>query len=494
MQTTTWDQRRETLGGSLWFLPLLTTMAALLLGFVLGLFHGTPEGPLGTVVFHGGPEEARRVLITVATATIGVFAMVVGLTLVALQVAQSRYSPRLVRSILRDRPTQFVLSLFIATFAYNAAGLYTISGTRTDEEYPRLAVTVGIVLLFICIAALVYYVDRIAHTIQLHSLLRHITGGARRAVARRPAGIGREAGLRAKPRPTAAAVRLVASRSGYVQRLRTEAIVQAAASEGVVVELTAGIGEQVVDQSTLGWVWRANSDAAPVVSPALRSVIDRAVTVGTGRSTYSDVALSAIEMIDIALLSLHIYDHHTVEQSTAELTMMMTRLATLPLGDETFTSGDGIVRLVVPGRDFEDYLELACGEIRRRGASEPVVLLSLIRMLRSVGTVAEGTRLDAVYTQLKLIRKSAKNGITLPHDLDLVRKGLDEALEAIAQASGNRLSTTEIDLDEPEPEPPAPVARPTVSRPAPDELPPIQIPRISEWLKPRRSRVPVGRR
>ncbi len=449
MQRTTWDQRREKLGGSLWFLPLITTLVALLLGFVLGQFTGTPDGPLGAVVFHGGPEEARRVLLTVATATIGVFAMVVGLTLVALQMASSRYSPRLVRSILRDRPTQFVLALFIATFAYNAAGLYTISGTTNDQEYPRLAVTVGIAMLFVCIAALVYYVDRVAHIIQLHRLLRHVALGIRRAIRQRPAGLGRYAGERPAPEPPATAVRLSADRAGYVQRVRPETIVRAAAAEGVTVELAVGIGDQIVHHSTLGWIWRP--DGTPVtVTPKLRAAIDNALTVGLGRSTHGDVALSLIEMVDIAMVSLHIFDNHTVEQATAEMTIVLSRLAAVPLGDETFSDKNAVIRLIVPARDFEEYLELCCGEIRRKGAAEPVVLLSLVRLLSTVGTVASGKRRDAVYRQLKLVKKSAKHGMALPHDLDLVLAGIEDALQTIAQSAGNRLAITDVDLEEPD--------------------------------------------
>lgn len=447
MQRTTWDQRREQLGGSLWFLPLIETLAALLLGFVLGQVHGTPDGPLGAFVFHGGPEEARRVLLTVATATIGVFAMVVGLTLVALQMASSRYSPRLVRSILRDRPTQFVLGMFIATFAYNAAGLYTISGTQNDEDYSRLAVTVGIAMLFACIAALVYYVDRIAHIIQLHRLLRHVAAGIRRAIVHHPAGLGRYAGERSAPEPPPSAVRLAADRSGYIQRIRPETIVRAAAAEDVTVELAVGIGDQIVDHSTLGWVWRP--DGTPTaVTPRVRAAIDNALTVGPGRSTHGDIALSIIEMVDIAMVSLHIFDNHTVEQSTAEMTVVLSKLAALPLGDETFNDKNAVVRLVVPARDFEEYLELACGEIRRKGAAEPVVLLALVRLLRTVGTVATGKRRDAVYSQLKLIKKSAKHAIALQHDLDLVLDGIRDALLTIAQSTGDVTAVTEIDLDD----------------------------------------------
>ena len=139
MQRMTLDERRERWGGSLWLIPLLTTLAAMLLGLALDHESDRLDALLRPVLFHGGAEEARRILITVATATIGVFAVVVGLTLVSLQVASNRYSPRLVRTILRDRPTQVVLGLFIATFAYNAAGLYTVGTSGNDNDYPTVA-------------------------------------------------------------------------------------------------------------------------------------------------------------------------------------------------------------------------------------------------------------------------------------------------------------------------------------------------------------------
>jgi len=438
------DQRRERWGGSLWLMPLITTLAALALGLALDNESERVDELLSPVLFHGGAEEARRVLITVATATIGVFAVVVGLTLVALQVAANRYSPRLVRTILRDKPTQFVLGLFIATFAYNAAGLYTVGTSGNDQDYPRLAVTVGLVLLFICIAALVYYVDRVAHTIQIHSILKRVSADARKAVQRRPAGIGREAGQipvgdpRYEPPPNA--IRIVAEQSGHIQRLRTADLVHTADAQKVTIKMVPGIGSHVVCGSTLAWAWSPTDGATPaqVQTPAqinsLGKAINRAATIGRARSGYGDVALSASEMVDIALVSLHIFDYHTVEQSAAELTILLSRIAGLPLGDEVFSSGSGTGHVVVPAPYFSDYLELACGEIRRKGSSEPVVLLALVRLLRMVGVIAGSERLDAVYQQFDLVRSSAERSISEKHDLQRVLDGIDEARRAIQRA------------------------------------------------------------
>ncbi|PJI52314.1 hypothetical protein CTI14_44445 [Methylobacterium radiotolerans] len=55
-----------------------------------------------------------------------VIALVLGLTVVALQLASTQFSPRLLRNFLRDIPNQLTLSVFVATFAYSTAGLYTV--------------------------------------------------------------------------------------------------------------------------------------------------------------------------------------------------------------------------------------------------------------------------------------------------------------------------------------------------------------------------------
>ena len=131
---------REYVTGSLWVLPGFSAVLALAVGFVLSRIRIDPESPLA---FQGTADDARTLLGNVTGTVVTVIALVLGLTVVALQLSSTQFSPRLLRSFLRDRPTQVVLSTFVATFAYSAAGLYTVGlydGGRT-EDFPRLAVT-----------------------------------------------------------------------------------------------------------------------------------------------------------------------------------------------------------------------------------------------------------------------------------------------------------------------------------------------------------------
>jgi uncharacterized membrane protein len=114
----------EYVRGSLWVLPGIAVLAALIAGSVLSLVDVPRDGLLYKLVFQGTPDDARTLLIGTAGTMISVVALVLGLTVVALQVASSQYSPRLLGNFLRDRHNQVVLSVFVATFAYSTAGLY----------------------------------------------------------------------------------------------------------------------------------------------------------------------------------------------------------------------------------------------------------------------------------------------------------------------------------------------------------------------------------
>jgi uncharacterized membrane protein len=107
---------------------------------------------------------------------ITIIALLLGLTVVALQLSSTQFSPRLLRNFLRDRPNQVVLSAFVATFAYCAAGLYTVgvsAGSRT-ASYPRLAVSGALVLLFISLGLLVYFADHLVHSIQVDAIMEAV--------------------------------------------------------------------------------------------------------------------------------------------------------------------------------------------------------------------------------------------------------------------------------------------------------------------------------
>ena len=96
----------EYIRGALWVLPTIAVVMALGIGLVLSQIEASSTR---WFVFQGTPDDARTLLIAISSTLATVIALVLGLTVVALQLASTQFSPRLLRNFLRDRTNQVVV-------------------------------------------------------------------------------------------------------------------------------------------------------------------------------------------------------------------------------------------------------------------------------------------------------------------------------------------------------------------------------------------------
>ena len=101
-----WEYQRA----SLWVLPAASAIAALALGALLSKVQVSTHSPVHHLLFQGTEDDARNLLIGITGAVITIIALVLGLTVVALRLSSTQYSPRVLRNFLRDRPNQVFLS------------------------------------------------------------------------------------------------------------------------------------------------------------------------------------------------------------------------------------------------------------------------------------------------------------------------------------------------------------------------------------------------
>ncbi|HEV8568054.1 MAG TPA: DUF2254 domain-containing protein [Actinoplanes sp.] len=420
------DALREYLRGSLWVLPTLAVVGALVAGGLLSLVNLGARSPLA---FQGTPDDARALLIGIAGTMVTVIALVLGLTVVALQLSSTQFSPRLLRNFLRDRPNQLVLSAFVATFAYSAAGLYTVGvsgGTRTTE-FPRLAVTGAIVLLFASLGLLVFFADHLAHSIQIESIMSVVERNALTVIL----GDILEGG---PPPPVAeGGVPMAAPRSGYVQAVRVKRLLAAARQDGVRVRLRPRVGEHVVAGTTLLWVWPVQG-GAPAAAPAVHQALDDAVRIGRERTFEQDAAFGIRQLVDIACkaMSPAINDPYTAVQAIDRLSVLFCALATRTLGYHVASDPTG-AEVTVPGRAFGDYLATMCGLIRRYGSGEPIVVVALLRLLGNCAGIdgPDPHRLAAIDEQARLVVEDAERTVRQPADLAAVQAEAEAVRAAI---------------------------------------------------------------
>ena len=323
------DALSEYVRASLWVLPTLSVVAALAAGAVLSAVNLGARSPLA---FQGTPDDARNLLIGIAGTMVTVIALLLGLAVVALQLSSTQFSPRLLRNFLRDRPNQIVLSVFVATFAYSAAGLYTVgvSGGNRTTSFPRLAVSGAIALLFLSLAC--WCSSPTTSCTRSRStrswtrcsatplaVIRHglLTGGE--DAARGP-GRGHGGHIPAAPatsRRCTAGELLAAGRP--VRRL---------------LRLRPSVGEHVVAGTVLAGLGRRRPDPTRTRGDSRRA-LDSGVRIGFERTLEQDAALGIRQLVDTACkaLSPAVNDPYTAVQAIDHLSVIFCALARRPLGD-----------------------------------------------------------------------------------------------------------------------------------------------------------------
>lgn len=411
--------------GSLWVLPSLSVCAAIVLGVVLSSADTADERFYSELLFPGDAEGARGMLQALASSVITVTSLVFSLTIITLQLASSQFSPRLLRTFLRRPGNQVVMSVFLSTFVYSLVVLRTIRAGDGEEGFvPALAVTVAFLLVLGSVAALVYFIHHITTEIRADTLMQRAEEDTLNVLDHvHPDFVDLDETAPQAPDLPRGAVPIPSTRAGVVQAVSTDVLRHAAERGDAAVVVVVRVGDRVVRDAVLAWTW-SHRQAGGVDVERMTADVNAGVTVGHERTMQQDVSYGVRQLVDMAAkaLSTGVNDPTTASDATGHLASVLSVLARRRLVDTVITA-DGALQVYVPRRGFAEYLEIACGQIRRYGSGEPVVLLALLQLLRDVAEacVLEQQR-DEVRAQLDRLLDTAQDNVAHPADLERVRE------------------------------------------------------------------------
>ena len=354
-------QLRQHLRQSLWAVPLLGTAAGAGLARVDLWLDGQLTLPPGWTYSAG---TASTVLATIASAMVGLVGLVVTIGVLVVQMATGTLSPRFMRLWYRDRLQKLVLAAFIATFAFSFALLRNVeTGT-----VPNLGVSMAGAAVTIDLFLLLLYLDRFVHA------LRPVAVGAAMADAGLAIVGEMESKARAPATRTGAEwtrgdpdLRVRASRSGAIQAIHADGIVKLAVARGLVCIFPRTVGDFVTVGGVLADVYGPGSSRD---ARRIRGMI----ALGRERTLDQDPAFALRILVDIAIraLSPAVNDPTTATQMIDHMGALLFGLGSVdPEGRGIFAGPDGQVRLAIPTRSWEDYLELGVHEIRQYGRTSP---------------------------------------------------------------------------------------------------------------------------
>ena len=390
------------MGRSLWPWPVLAAVAAIGLGIGLPALDGLLEQPGGdhplTFVFGGGPSAARDLLAAIAGSLISVTGLTFSFTVVALQLSSSQHSPRLLQTFVTDGVVQATLAQLIATFVYALTVLRTV---RTEDAtsggnafVPRLSVTVGFVLTFVSVIALVLFLGHLARSLRVETMLRDVHDEAGTTYDRElPAADAEPAAPICLPR--GAPTLVPAGSSGFVVDLDEKAIVRAAAEADVTLLLAVRIGDSVVAGTPLAHLWRGNSGSSVAVDE-VHDAVRRGVELDFERSPARDVAYSLRKVVDIAVraLSPGTNDPTTAVHAMSHVSALLSELVTRPPRALACPDADGVLRLVVPAWGVRELVQVGLEEPVQFAGGQPAVLRRIAALLREVAWRAPRGSLD----------------------------------------------------------------------------------------------------
>jgi uncharacterized membrane protein len=422
---------------SLWFIPSVLTVVAILgaLGSVeidrRFIQHEDARGYF--LIFGSGADGARGVLSAIAQSMMTVTGVVFSITIIALQLASSQYSPRVLPRFMDDRANQTVLGIFIGTFVYS---LLVLRFVRSDDEYvPSLSVSLAVLLTLVMVGALIFFINHIANSLKPEIIAARTAWETREVITHlypderggEADPVPREPGAGFEPRGTPAPVR--STRSGYVQAVDLEHFAEGLETP-ITLELERSVGAFVIDGEPLVSVWPASA-----VTDELAERLRRAYTIGDERTLHQDMERGLVELVDMAVkaLSPAVYEPTTARLCIHRLTELLVQIGRRAPASRFRTFGEGRLSVITHRNTFESSLRLAVRPIRRYGGDQAAVAIWLLKALGRVASLVPTASREALTAEVEETLARAEDRIGSSVDLSEIREAADDALRRIRE-------------------------------------------------------------
>jgi uncharacterized membrane protein len=292
----------------------------------------------------------------------------------------------MLRNFIRDLGTQASLGAFVATFVFSVLALQAVTDPPRSFV-PHLSTSVAVGLVLVDLGVLIYFIDHVAKSIQLTSVVSGIARDFRTTLAQRQADewqlvqvgpdqddfdeLSRLADLGGS---------IAAQASGFLQAVGYERLVAIATQSDAVIRLLQRPGHFVVVGQPLARVIPPSA-----VGPVSRALV-RAHIVGPNRTLTQDPGFAIDQLVEVALraLSPAVNDTFTALNCIDWLGDCLCYAYTQPLPTGIYCDERGNVRVIEPVISHERLLKGATDKIRQAGRGMPAIFIRQLENLQKV--------------------------------------------------------------------------------------------------------------
>jgi uncharacterized membrane protein len=389
----------------------------------------------------GSIDDARAILGATMGAVATVLALIFSVALLVLSMVATLFGPRLLYRFLQDWVTQVTIGLFMGTFIYICLVFLVTHQDPTSKFVPQICLITSWVLVVGSFAFLVYYSHRIAASIQNPDLVARIAADVYPSVTTARAkgadeGAGRLPDDAALLREAEAGAVIASPRSGYLQQIDHDRLVEAARREGAKVVLKFRPGQFVLRGEPLASVCPKDRGAA------LDRTIDRCISLGNHRTLTQDTEFAIAQMVEIAIraLSPAVNDTFTGVACVDWLGDALMVLAEKPPLEGNWYDRTGELRVWMPAVRLERLVKLAFDQIRQASNTTPAVLIRQLDVIRRIAARMPEPSLAVLAEQTDAIKETSA-----PIVVAVDRRDIDGAWQrasaAVVLASGRPSGT-----------------------------------------------------
>lgn len=336
------------------------------------------------------PKGAADMLTVMAGSMIGVASTVFSITIAAVAYASGNYGPRLLTNFMEDRGNQISLATFIGSFVY---ALIVLRAVRAEDETPatgadaaatmlpgftpQLSLLVAYVLLALCVAVLVFFLNHIPSSIRINKVLEGI--GARLLSAIRetyPVENDFEDAVQPKGGDPLTALDI-----GYVQMIDFQDLAKIAHDCGCTFSLVVRTGDFVHRDMHLMHIEGCKPES-------IEDKVRACFTLGATRTPEQDPQFLIDELVEIGLRAL---SPGINDPFTAITALHWLGAATAEIGRRDLRKnicGEDIDTCpVIPAPDgFDHYVKRGFGAIRSAVATSPIAAEVMLDTLANATT------------------------------------------------------------------------------------------------------------
>jgi uncharacterized membrane protein len=412
---------------ALWIVPFFAIVLVLLVAPPLRWL----DSWLGWRLSGLGVAGATALYQTVISLTLSFLVFTFGSLLVAVQIAGGQLTPRIIATtLLRDNVVRYSVGLFVFSLIFAVMALDRLEG-RVHEIVALVTAALGIGSM----ATFLFLIDYAARLLRPVSILARV-GDEGLAVIRSvyPHLVGQ--GAEDDPTPPAlpaGAGRVVPhqGRSEIVLALDVARLVREAKWTAGVIEFVPRVGDFVADEDPLFVLY---GGAGTLDDHTLRT----SVAFGSERTMEQDPMFAFRILVDIGLkaLSPAINDPTTAVLALDQLQRLLRAVGRRHLRGAVVRDPAGAPRLILRTPDWEDYVNVACHEIRMCGAGNVQVARRLRAMLDTLVASLPPHRQPALDEERSRLRATIATHYAIPSDLALAGEADSQGL-----GGGTRPST-----------------------------------------------------